>query len=256
MGAGKEFAGKVVLVTGGSRGIGKAIALHFARRGADIAFNYLRSHTSANEAQEEIEALGVRCVKERAHLGDGEKIRGLFETVEVEYGRLDILINNAASGVNVAAAELGEKHWNWTMDINAKAAWLCSIEASRLMADGGHIVNITSEGSRNVLPNYFAVGTSKAALEAITRYLAVELASKNISVNAVSGGYVDTDALSAFRDRDRMLADGEKTVTGRMVTVEDIANAVGFLCSPEAEMIRGQILLVDGGATLGAQPSP
>ena len=164
MGTGKEFAGKVVLVTGGSRGIGKAIALHFARRGADIAFNYLRSHTSANEAQQEIEALGARCVKERAHLGDAEKIRGLFETVEAEYGRLDVLVNNAASGVNVAAAELGEKHWNWTMDINAKAAWLCSIEASRLMPDGGHIVNITSEGSRNVLPNYFAVGTSKAAL--------------------------------------------------------------------------------------------
>ena len=148
MTAGKEFAGKVVLVTGASRGIGKAIALHFARRGADIAFNYLRSHTSANEAQQEIEALGARCVKTRAHLGDAEKIRGLFETVEAEYGRLDVLVNNAASGVNVPAAELGEKHWNWTMDINAKAAWMCSIEASRLMPNGGHIVNITSEGSR------------------------------------------------------------------------------------------------------------
>ncbi len=256
MGAGKGFAGKVVLVTGGSRGIGKAIALYFARRGADIAFNYLRSHTSANDAQREIEALGVRCLKARAHLGDADKIRGLFETVKAEFGRLDVLVNNAASGVNVAAAELGEKHWNWTMDINAKAAWMCSIEASHLMTEGGHIVNITSEGSRNVLPNYFSVGVSKAALEAITRYLAVELASQNISVNAVSGGYVDTDALSAFKDRERMLAEGEKTVTGRMVTVEDIANAVGFLCSPEAEMIRGQILLVDGGATLGTQLSP
>ncbi len=252
MTSGKEFSGKVVLVTGASRGIGKAIALHFAQRGADIAFNYLRSHTSASAAQQEIEALGVRCVKARAHLGDAEKLRSFFRTVESEFGRLDVLVNNAASGVNVPADELEDKHWNWTMDINAKAAWLCSIEASRLMPDGGHIVNITSEGSRHVLPNYFAVGTSKAALEAITRYLAVELAPNGISVNAVSGGYVDTDALSAFTQKDRMLAEGEKTLTGRMVTVEDIANAVGFLCSPDAEMIRGQILLVDGGATLRA----
>lgn len=249
---GREFAGRKVLVTGGSRGIGRAIALHFARRGSDIAFNYLRSHGSARETAEQVEALGVRCLKVRSHLGDSDKIRDLFEAVGTEFGRLDVLINNAASGVNVAAAELSEKHWEWTMGVNAKAAWMCSIQASRLMSGGGHIVNITSEGSRNVLPNYFAVGTSKSALEAITRYLAVELAPLNISVNAVSGGYVETDALKAFENRDRMLAEGKKTLTGRMVAVEDIANAVGFLCSPAAEMIRGQILLVDGGATLGA----
>lgn len=249
---GKEFADKRVLVTGGSRGIGKSIALYFARRGADVAFNYLRSHEAASRTQQEIESLGVRCVKVRAHLGDSDKIRGLFDTIREEFGTLDVLVNNAASGVNVPAGELREKHWDWTMGINAKAAWLCSMEAARLMTGGGHVVNVTSEGSRKVLPNYFAVGVSKAALEAVTRYLAVELAPQGISVNAVSGGYVDTDALDAFEDKDRMLAEGMKTLTGRMVTAEDIAAAVAFLCSPEAVMIRGQIILVDGGATLRA----
>ena len=120
------------------------------------------------------------------------------------------------------------------------------------MKSGGHIVNITSEGSRRVLPYYFSVGTSKAALEAVTRYLAVELAPQGISVNAVSGGYVETGALDHFPTKEQMLASGRDTPVGRMVTVEDIARVVAFLCTPDAEMIRGQVILVDGGVTLKA----
>jgi enoyl-[acyl-carrier protein] reductase III len=248
-----SFEGKVVLVTGASRGIGRAVALEFARRGADIAFNYLRNHKAASAAQADIEALGVRCLKLRAHLGDAEKIRGLFARVQQEYGRLDVLVNNAATGVQRTASELEEKHWDWTMGVNAKAPWLCSVEAARLMRDGGHIVNLTSEGSRRVLPYYFSVGTSKAALEAITRYLAIELAAKNISVNAVSGGYVETGALDHFPTKEQMLEAGRDTPVGRMVTVEDIAGVVAFLCTEEASMIRGQVILVDGGVTLKAE---
>ena len=245
-----SFKGKAALVTGGSRGIGKAIALELARRGADIAFNYIRSHEGSAQTEREIQGLGVRCLRVRAHLGDAGKIKQLFAEVGEKFPRLDILVNNAASGVQRSAVELEEKHWDWTMNINAKAPWRCSIEASRLMTRGGHIVNITSLGSQRVLPNYFSVGTSKAALEAITRYLALELAPKGVSVNAVSGGYVDTEALDHFPNRDEMRAAGERTALGRMVETGDIARVVAFLCSKEAEMIRGQVIVVDGGASI------
>lgn len=246
------FEGKTALVTGGSRGIGKAIALELASRGADVTFNYFRSDSSATETQAEIESLGVRCLRIRSNIADTAKLKTVFTKVKEEFGRLDILVNNAASGVQRPAAELTEKHWDWTMNVNAKAAWLCSIEASRLMDKGGNIVNITSQGSSKVLPHYFSVGTSKAALEAVTRYLAVELAADGISVNAVSGGYVDTNALNHFPNREEMLDSGQKTVTGKMVSTKDIARVVAFLCSPDAEMIRGQVIVVDGGVSLKA----
>ncbi len=245
-----SFKGKVVLITGGSRGIGKAIALEFARGGADIAFNYLRSHAAAAETEKEILALGVRCLRVKAHLADSDKISGLFSEIASEFGGLDVLVNNAASGVQRDALELEEKHWDWAMDINAKAPWLCSVEASKLMSNGGHIVNITSQGSQKVLPYYLSVGASKAALEALTRYLAVELAPKGISVNAVSGGYVETGALDHFPNREEMMQAGKQTPAGRMVASEDIARVVSFLCTKEAEMIRGQVIVVDGGVTL------
>ena len=245
-----SFKGKAVLVTGGSRGIGKEIALEFARRGADIAFNYIRSHGAASETQIEIESLGVRCLRVRAHLGDSDKIRQLFAEVAANFGKLDVLVNNAASGVQRSASELEEKHWDWTMNVNAKAPWLCSIEASKLMPNGGSIVNITSQGSQKVLPYYFSVGTSKAALESLTRYLAVELAPQGISVNAVSGGFVETGALDYFPNREGMLEAGHSTPAGRIVTASDIARVVAFLCTDDAAMIRGQIIVVDGGYTL------
>ncbi len=248
--ANRNFRGKVVLVTGGSRGIGKAIALEFARRGTDVVFNYIRSHESANTVKSEIENLGVRCLKVQAHLGNSKNIKKLFNTIGSEFGSLDFLINNAASGVQRSASDLEEKHWDWTMNINAKAPWLCAIEASRLMINGGAIINISSLGSQRVLPYYFSVGTSKAALESLTRYLAVELASKGISVNAVSGGYVNTGALDHFPNREDMLTEGQKTLGGRMLTGDDLAQVVCFLCSKEAEMIRGQIIIVDGGSSL------
>ena len=244
--------GKTALVTGGSRGIGKAIALELAGWGADVAFNYLRNHEAAAETQREIEELGVKCLRIRAHLGDPAKVKELFARVERGFGSLDILVNNAASGVQRPASELDSKHWDWTMNINARAPWLCAIEASRLMTRGGSIVNITSQGSQRVLPYYFSVGTSKAALEAVTRYLAVELAGKGISVNAVSGGYVETGALEYFPNRDEMVARAEHTPAGRMITAEDIAGVVAFLCTEEARMIRGQVIVVDGGISLTA----
>ena len=248
----KDFHSKTVLVTGGSRGIGKAMALEFANRGADIVFNYLRNHTAAEDCYQAIKSIGVNCLKVQAHLGDPDKIYDLFDQIHSQMAGLDVLINNAASGVQRNAQELEPKHWDWAMNINARAPWICSVEASKLMTNGGSIVNISSEGSRKVLPYYLSVGTSKAALESLTRYLAVELAEQGINVNAISGGYIETGALDSFPNKENMLAAGKQTLAGRTITSEDIAKVAAFLCTKEAEMIRGQVIVVDGGVTLPA----
>jgi enoyl-[acyl-carrier protein] reductase III len=244
--------GKIALVTGGGRGIGRAIVLELARRGADVVVNYLRNADAAEATAGAARALGVQAVALRGHVGEPEKVEALFATVREQFGALDILVNNAASGVIRPVLELEARHWDWTLDINARGAWLCAKQAVALMAGrGGRIVNISSLGSGRVLKNYAAVGVSKAALEALTRYLAVELAPFGIVVNAVAGGLVETEALRYFEDREAMLADArERTPAGRMVTPEDLASAVAFLCGPGAEMIRGQVLVVDGGYSL------
>jgi enoyl-[acyl-carrier protein] reductase III len=249
----KNMNEKVAVVTGSSRGIGKAIALRLAKEGYNIVVNYARSKTAALETAKEIEALGRKALVVKANVGDVEKIKAMFAQVDEAFGRVDVLINNAASGVLRPAMELEESHWNWTMDINSKALLFCAQEAAKRMekVGGGKIVSISSLGAIRYLENYTAVGVSKAAVESLTRYLAVELAPKNISVNAVSGGAVDTDALKHFPNREELLSDAvAKTPAGRMVKPEDIVNAVMFLLSDEAEMIRGQTIIVDGGRSL------
>lgn len=150
-----------------------------------------------------------------------------------------------------SSLELEEKHWDWTQDINVKGPWLLTSKASKLMDSDARVINLSSPGSGRVLPSYFAVGVSKAALEAVTRYMAIDLAPKGISVNAVSAGFVQTDALYAFPDelgiRDVASRD---TPAGRAVTPEEVAKVVAMLCSPDAEMIRGQVIVVDGGEML------
>ena len=243
--------GKTALVTGGSRGIGKAICLELASRGVDVAFNYFRNHEAAREAEAEIAATGVRCLRVRAHLGEPETIPELVAKVTSELGKLDILVNNAASGVMRPALELEPKHWDWTLDINARAPWLCAVEAAKVMPVGGRIINISSPGSTRVLPDYFAVGVSKAALEALTRYLAIELAPKQIAVNAVSASFVQTEAIEAFPDTAAVKEIASRpTPAGRPVTPEDVAKVVAWLCTDDAWMIRGQTILVDGGETI------
>ncbi|WP_027410691.1 enoyl-[acyl-carrier-protein] reductase FabL [Anoxybacillus tepidamans] len=244
---------KVAVVTGSSRGIGRAIALRLAQEGFDIVVNYARSKEAALQTAKEIEALGQKALIVKANVGKVEKIREMFAQIDEAFGRVDVLINNAASGVLRPAIDLEESHWDWTMDINSKALLFCAQEAVKRMekVGGGKIVSISSLGSIRYLENYTAVGVSKAAVESLTRYLAVELASKNISVNAVSGGAIDTDALKHFPNRDELLADAvAKTPAGRMVEPKDIVNAVLFLLSEQAEMIRGQTIIVDGGRSL------
>ncbi|MCC6175117.1 MAG: enoyl-[acyl-carrier-protein] reductase FabL [Chloroflexi bacterium] len=244
--------GKLALVTGGGRGIGRAVALALAAQGADVLVNYLRNEDAALETVAAIRVLGREAEAIRGHVGDPERVERMFRQIAERWGRLDILINNAASGVIRPLRDLEPRHWDWTLNINTRGAWLCARAAVDLMANrNGRIVGISSLGSGRVLPEYAAVGISKAALEALTRYLAVELAPLGIAVNAVSGGLVDTDALQHFPRRDQMLGDArERTPAGRMVTPGDIARTVAFLCGPGGEMIRGQTIVVDGGFSL------
>jgi enoyl-[acyl-carrier protein] reductase III len=250
------FENKIALITGSGRGIGRVIAMHFARLGADIVVNFFRNRSLAETAAAEIRALGRNAWVVKADIGDLDDLNRLFDNVEQQAGGLDFLVCNAASGYNRPVMEQRPKGWEWTMNINARAALFAAQRAAPFMErrGGGAIVNISSPGAGRVLPDYVVVGASKAALEAVTRYLAVELAPKNIIVNAVSPGMVLTDALKHFdvvrQDENIIEQAVGRTPAGRLVTAQDVAEVVAFLCTPAASMIRGQIILIDGGYTL------
>jgi enoyl-[acyl-carrier protein] reductase III len=220
-----RFDGKSVLVTGGSRGIGRGIALRFAELGAArVAISYLRNDAAAEETAKALEQAGAEPLLLRGNLGDPGKAAALVE----QAGPLDVLVSNAATGVIRPALEIEEKHWDWTLNANARALLTLTRHAAPSMPEGSSIVAISSLGSQRVLDDYVVVGVSKAALEALVRYLAVELAPKGIRVNAVD----------YYRSR---------TPAGRLVEPGDVADAVCFLASPAADMIRGQTIIVDGG---------
>ena len=244
------FAGKSVLVTGGSRGIGREIALRFADLGATkVAISYLRNDSAAEETAGEIRERGAEATLLRGNVGDPEKAASFVE----ELGAIDVLVSNAATGVIRPALELEERHWDWTLNANARAFFTLVRNAAPNMPPGSSIVATSSLGSARVLENYILVGTSKAALEALVRYLAVELAQRGINVNAVSAGLVETGALEFFPNREEMLKwYRERTPAGRLVEPRDVAEVVCFLASPAAGMIRGQTVVVDGGYSVVA----
>lgn len=249
------FLNKTALVTGSGRGIGRAIAIKLAQGGANVVVNYVRNQKPAEEVVETIRSLGRKSFAVRANVGKIEDIEALFQAVEENLGGLDILINNAASGFNRPAMQQKVTGWDHTMNVNARSLLFAAQKAVPLMEKrgGGWILSISSPGGSRVLPDYVAVGASKAALESLTRYLAVELAPSNIHVNAVSPGIVLTDALQHFASlgNPEIIARAiQNTPAGRLVTPEDVASAVAFLCTPEAAMIRGQVIVVDGGYTL------
>jgi enoyl-[acyl-carrier protein] reductase III len=250
-----KFEGASVLVTGGSRGIGRAVALRFASLGAArVAVGYMRGDRPAEETASELRALGAEPILVRGNVAStrvAEEVAAL--------GPLDVLVHAAATGVIRPALETEDKHWDWTLSANARALLSLTRAAAPSMPEGSSIVGLSSLGSVRVLDNYALVGASKAALEALVRYLAVELAPRGIRVNAVSAGVVETGALEHFPNKEAMLEMGVRNPAGRLVSPEDVADLVVFLCSPGAEMIRGQTVVVDGGwsllASLGATTS-
>lgn len=248
--------GRVVLVTGGSRGIGRAIALRLARdRPAHVVLTYCHDYRAGKDVAEEIERLGVGATLLRAELGRESELEQLFDEVERSLGRLDVFVSNAARLAYSSSLELSGRSWQRVMDINSRAFLRGAQRAAELMksAGQGRIVGISSLGSRRYLPNYVALGAAKAAMEAMARYLAVELAPWNINTNVVCGGFVDTDSTRRLPDFESVAAEvASRTPAGRVGEPEDLANVVAFLCSPDSDWIRGQTLVVDGGYSLFA----
>lgn len=249
----EELKDKVALVTGSSRGIGRAIALGLAECGVHLIINYFRHRAEAEETAKAIRAYGVRCLVVKANVAEDEDIARLFSLIEEEFGRLHILVSNAASGVLKPSWQLTTRHWEWAMNINARALLPLSQHAARLMPRGGRIIAVSSLGAVRAIQNYAVVGASKAALESLVRHLAVEMGPCGINVNTVQAGAVDTEALRYFPNREEILENTRRKIPlGRLLTPEDVANVVILLCSSRADMINGQTIVVDGGYSIVA----
>jgi enoyl-[acyl-carrier protein] reductase III len=242
------LAGKIALVTGASRGIGRAIAQKLAAAGCDIAANYYNSADEAEALCAEVRGMGRRACAIQGSVGMPESVDDMFVEFSRHFDHLDIVVSNAASGVLKPALEMTLKHWRWCLETNALALNLLAQHAVPLMPPGARIVAMSSLGASRAMPAYGFVGASKAALESLVRTLAQELGPRQIRVNAVSAGVVDTDALRYFPNREELLADfARRTPAGPVLTPQDVAGAVYLLCLPEAAMITGHTLVVDGG---------
>jgi enoyl-[acyl-carrier protein] reductase III len=241
-----RFRNEVALVTGGSKGVGRAIALGLARKGASVGITWFRDRISAEKTLAELEETGARVHAIKAHLGDPKVPGRVIEDMTDSLGDVTLLVSNAASGTQRPLNEIQGSHWDWTMETNA-AAFLRLVQASSTLRS---IVALTSLGSTRVLPGYGTVGASKAALETLVRYLAVELAPSCRS-NAISAGVIDTESLRRFPSASDLIYKAENlTPAGRLVTPEDVASLALFLLSDESGMITGQTITLDGGYSL------
>lgn len=237
-----------VLVTGAGRGIGRAVALRFAEEGARVFINFFVNREAAEKTARDVELRGGASHLVQADVKDPSEIRRMVADVARVTERLDVIVNNAASGVLRDAMDLSAKQWDWVLNTNARPLLLCVQAARHLMRPGARVISLTSLGSNRVIPGYAAIGVSKAALEALTRYLAVELAPHGIAVNAVAAGAVETDVWQAITDGRAALDHVRaRTPTGALVSAEGVADVVVFLASPAAQAIQGQVLVVDGG---------
>lgn len=252
---GAEFAGRVVLVTGGTKGVGKATVRYFAERGAHVVINWFHSRDIAEQTQAELIADGLSVELLRASVAKQDAVQTMFEEVRARHGALDVLVNNAAYGSFVPLPELTEKDWARVLGLNFHGIrWTCAA-AVPLLTGRPHpaIVNVSSIGTHFIIDNYAAVAASKGALEAYTKYLAYEYAPLGIRVNTANASFIEGRVTGLFPQSDEVRrAVTSATPLGRMGRPEDLAAVVGFLASPGAEWITGQSLMADGGLSLGA----
>jgi enoyl-[acyl-carrier protein] reductase III len=244
-----DFGQRRVLVTGGSGDIGRALCAAFAARGARVAFTYFSNHDGMERTLAAVRATGgPEATPIRCNLRDKDAPREIADAALAALGGVDFFLSNAASGVLRPTLELTEKHWDWTVNVNARAFLMLTQLLAPQLPAGGRVMALTSMGSVRAIENYAAVGASKAALEATVRHLAMELGPRAITVNAISPGVVDTGALEHFPNRDQLLQIAQlRTPNRRIATPEDVANVALLLASPLADMIQGQTLVVDGG---------
>ena len=243
----KKLSGKIALVTGASRGIGRAIAERLSREGASIVVNYVKDSGGAEEVVKGIEAAGGSAVGLQADVAVSEDIQKLFDRSIEHFGRLDILVNNAGIRISKDVVDIEEEEFDRLFAINVKGTFMACQQAARRLSDGGKIINVSSAVTRMMLPGYSLYAASKGAVDQITRVLAKELGGRNITVNAVSPGPVDTELFREGKSEELIQQMAQMAALGRIGQVQDIADAVALLSGDDARWITGQCIHVNGG---------
>ncbi len=246
----KRLLGKVALVTGGSRGIGAAIALRLANEGATVAISYVNNRGAAEDLVTKIASLGTTAFAFKGNVASDVETSALIEQVKNAAGRIDILINNAGVFEGLPVDQVNVNHYDRVFDVNVKGVIQTTVEALKLMPDGGRIINVSSVAARMSMPGASIYSASKAALDALTRIWAQELGSRKITVNGVAPGTTETDMYRAAIPEEARQSFTEKTALGRVGTPDDIAAVVAFLASDDARWITGQTISADGGVNI------